>query len=128
MILFNVEQFELIHVSLGQVHRKLAGSASKGDMYETELLEQFADTDATKEFFACLDQQLNKVNKFYRAKEEEFMERGESLKKQMDILLELKSALKNKGGGSSLDSREEDQSISCTLSCGTFIILLVFFH
>ena len=95
---------------------KLAGSALKGDMYETELLEQFADTDATKEFFACLDQQLNKVNKFYRSKEEEFMDRGESLKKQMDILLELKSEF-NKKAGSSQDSKE-DQSISCTFSSG----------
>ncbi|KAI4357889.1 hypothetical protein L6164_001808 [Bauhinia variegata] len=94
-----------------QVHRKLASSASKGDVYETELLEQFADTYATKEFFACLDQQLNKVNKFYRAKEKEFMERGESLEKQMDILLDLKSAFKEKGGSS-----KEDQSISYTLS------------
>ncbi|XP_054776070.1 phosphate transporter PHO1 homolog 1 [Prosopis cineraria] len=96
------------------VHRKLAGSACKGDMYETELLEQFADTDATKEFFACLDQQLNKVNKFYRTKEEDFIGRGESLKKQMDLLLELKSEF-NKKACSSQDSKE-DQSISCTFS------------
>ncbi|KAI4313994.1 hypothetical protein L6164_026937 [Bauhinia variegata] len=98
-----------------QVHRKLASSASKGDVYETELLEQFADTDATKEFFACLDQQLNKVNKFYRTKEKEFMERGESLKKQMDILLEVKSAFKQQQGKGG--SSKEDQSISYTLSC-----------
>lgn len=89
-------------------------------MYETELLEQFADADATKEFFACLDQQLNKVNKFYRTKEEEFMERGDSLKKQMEILLELKSTFmeQQSKGGCSQDSME-DQSISCTFSNGT---------
>ncbi|OIW02244.1 hypothetical protein TanjilG_15127 [Lupinus angustifolius] len=100
-----------------QVHRKLASSTIKGDIYETELLEQFADTDATKEFFACLDQQLNKVNKFYRTKEEEYMERGDSLKKQMEILLELKSTFMEKHGkeGCSEDSKE-DQSISCTFS------------
>ncbi|XP_028776374.1 phosphate transporter PHO1 homolog 1 [Neltuma alba] len=96
------------------VHSKLAGSACKGDMYETELLEQFADTDATKEFFACLDQQLNKVNKFYRKKEEEFMDRAESLKKQMEILLELKSEFNEKAGSS--QGSKEDQSISCTFS------------
>ena len=89
-------------------------------MYETELLEQFADTDATREFFACLDQQLNKVNKFYRTKEKEFLERGESLKKQMDILLELKAAfLEKQGRGSSSQDSKEDQSISCTFSSGT---------
>ncbi|XP_061353965.1 phosphate transporter PHO1 homolog 1 isoform X1 [Gastrolobium bilobum] len=99
------------------VHRKLASSSSEGDMYETELLEQFADTDATKEFFACLDQQLNKVNNFYRTKEKEFMDRGDSLKKQMDILLELKLTFKEQQGkgGSSKDSKE-DQSIHCTFS------------
>ncbi|CAL0318130.1 unnamed protein product [Lupinus luteus] len=100
-----------------QVHRKLASSTIKGDIYETELLEQFSDNDATKEFFACLDQQVNKVNKFYRTKEEEYMERGISLKKQMEILLELKSTFMEKQGkrGSSEDSKE-DQSISCTFS------------
>lgn len=93
-------------------------------MYETELLEQFADTEAAKEFFACLDQQLNKVNNFYRTKEKEFMERGDSLKKQMDILLKLKSTFKEQQskGGSSHGSKE-DQSISCTFSNGTCLIL-----
>lgn len=79
-----------------QVHRKLTGSASRGgDVYETELLdEQFAgdDTDAAAEFFARLDAQLNKVNQFYKCKEKEFLERGESLRKQMGILADLKAA------------------------------------
>ncbi|XP_028768623.1 phosphate transporter PHO1 homolog 1-like [Neltuma alba] len=106
-----------------QVHRKFATSAGKGDMYETELLEQFddadADADAAKEFFACLDQQLNKVNRFYEMKEREFVESGDSLIKQMNILLELKSAFKQQQqskGGSSQYSKE-DQSISCTFPC-----------
>ncbi|KAE9615432.1 hypothetical protein Lal_00048455 [Lupinus albus] len=101
-----------------QVHKKLASSTISGDMYETEMLEQFGETDATtKEFFACLDQQLNKVNKFYRTKEEEFMERGDSLKKQMEILFELKSTfLKKQGKGGCFQDSKEDQSISCTFS------------
>ncbi|KAL8533450.1 hypothetical protein ACS0TY_009730 [Phlomoides rotata] len=98
-----------------QVHRKLDASASKVDLYETELLQQFADTDAAAEFFACLDLQLNKVNQFFRAKEKEFLERGESLKKQMAILIELKSALKQ-NHAKSHEAKEED-SISGTLSC-----------
>ncbi|KAK4842281.1 hypothetical protein QYF36_019021 [Acer negundo] len=102
------------------VHKKLASSVSKGDMYETELLEQFADTDAAKEFFACLDTQLNKVNQFYKAKENEFMDRGDSLKKQMEILIELNTAIKqhrgNKGASSEQDTKE-DASISGTISC-----------
>jgi SPX domain protein involved in polyphosphate accumulation len=108
----------MIYIFFGvlQVHRKLVSSASKGDMYETQLLDEFADTDATKEFFACLDQNLNKVNKFYRTKEKEFLDRGESLKKQMDILIELKSAfMEKKGQGStSQHSKEEESITSCT--------------
>ncbi|KAK2635908.1 hypothetical protein Ddye_030700 [Dipteronia dyeriana] len=103
-----------------QVHRKLASSVSKGDMYETELLEQFADTDATKEFFACLDMQLNKVNQFYKAKEREFMDRGDSLKKQMEILIELNTAIRQHRGskGASFEQdTKEDASISGTISC-----------
>ncbi|PON87948.1 SPX domain containing protein [Trema orientale] len=107
------DHHEVIHV-----HKKLATSASKGDVYETELLEQFADTDAAKEFFNCLDLQLNKVNQFYKGKEKEFLERGESLKKQMEILVEAKTAFKQQRGkgASSLQDSKEDASISCTIS------------
>lgn len=100
-----------------QVHKKLASSASKGDLYETELLEQLVDTEAAKEFFEFLDLQLNKVNQFYRTKEKEFMERGESLKKQMEILIELKSELKKQCGKGAAKNSKEDESISCTISC-----------
>lgn len=102
-----------------QIHRKLMNSASRGVMYETELLEQFADTDAAKEFFVRLDLQLNKVNQFYKGKEKEFVERGESLKKQMEILLELKAVLKNQKGQVSVgDDPTDDPSISCSIICG----------
>ncbi|KAK6921817.1 EXS, C-terminal, partial [Dillenia turbinata] len=101
-----------------QVHKKLASSASRGDLYETELLEQFDETDAAHEFFACLDLQLNKVNQFYRTKEKEFMEREESLKKQMEILIELRTVLKQQRGKDiSPQDSKEDPSISCTFSC-----------
>lgn len=103
-----------------QVHKKLASSVSNEDMYETELAEEFAETDhAAHEFFACLDHQLNKVNQFYRTKEKEFLERGDLLKNQIEILVELKSALKQqrRRSSSSHDSREDD-SISGTISCG----------
>lgn len=41
-------------------------------------------------FFARLDEELNKVNQFHKSKEAEFLGRGEILKKQLDILAELK--------------------------------------
>ncbi|CAH8257517.1 unnamed protein product [Arabidopsis lyrata] len=102
-----------------QVHKKLASSGSNNDVYETELLEKIADdTDAAKEFFVCLDMQLNKVNQFYKTKEKEFLERGECLKKQMEILIELKDAFKQKqANGESTQESKEDDSISCTISC-----------
>ncbi|KAI6686239.1 hypothetical protein NL676_032152 [Syzygium grande] len=101
-----------------QVHRKLASSASMGDIYETELHEQLADSEAAKEFFTCLDFQLNKVNQFYGTKEEEFLNRGETLKKQMDVLVELKAALKRQQGeGASSQDFKEDVSISSHISC-----------
>lgn len=101
-----------------QVHRKLASSLSKGDLYDTELLEQFTDIEAAGEFFGCLDHQLNKVNQFYKIKEKEFVERGESLKQQLDFLIELKNELKrqkDKKEASSLDPKD-DPSISCYIS------------
>ncbi|KAJ0242843.1 Phosphate transporter PHO1 1 [Hirschfeldia incana] len=102
-----------------KIHRKLASSGSNSDVYETELLENIADdTDAAKEFFICMDTQLNKVNQFYMTKEKEFLERGESLKQQMEILIELKDAFKQKQAneGSTQESKEDD-SISCTILC-----------
>lgn len=44
-------------------------------------------------FFERLDEELNKVNQFYRTKETEFLERGELLNKQLQIMLDLKKIL-----------------------------------
>uniref|UniRef100_A0A3Q7GDV3 SPX domain-containing protein n=1 Tax=Solanum lycopersicum TaxID=4081 RepID=A0A3Q7GDV3_SOLLC len=107
-----------------QVHTKIGQTLSKGDMYETELLEQFADTESAAEFFALLDFQLNKVNQFFRTKEKEFFERGECLKKQMEILVELKDALIKQQydkGTSSGQNIKEDELISATISCDQVI-------
>ena len=95
-------------------------------MYETELLEQFADTAAAKEFFSCLDFQLNKVNQFFKTKETEFMELGESLKKQLEILIDLKTAIQHRRQTRDItpDSKE-DGSISYTISCGNSSTCLV---
>ena len=44
-------------------------------------------------FFERLDEELDKVNQFYRTKETEFLERGENLNKQLQNLLDLKQIL-----------------------------------
>lgn len=46
-----------------------------------------------KEFFEKLDEELEKVNNFYKAKEAEFCERAEILYKQLQILIDLKAIL-----------------------------------
>lgn len=95
-------------------------------LYETELLDQFADTDAAREFFTRLDHQLNKVNQFYKGKEKEFVERGESLNTQIEILLELKAALKRQRERGSLgNDSKEDPSISCSITSGEKMNFLV---
>lgn len=47
-------------------------------------------------FFARLDEELNKVNQFHKSKETEFVGRGEILKKQLEILAELKQILSDR--------------------------------
>jgi hypothetical protein len=114
-----------------QVHRKLVidGSvdgAIVGEVYETGVADGagFADAEAAKVFFHRLDQQLNKVNRFYETKEGEFMERGESLRRQLQILVELKAAITQQQqtrqhGGSSKGSADiDDLSISCSIHLG----------
>ncbi|KAK6265619.1 hypothetical protein QUC31_016456 [Theobroma cacao] len=69
------------------------GSDEEEVLYQTELVQLFSEEDEVKEFFESLDEQLNKVNQFYKAKESEFLERGEILNKQLQILLDLKQIL-----------------------------------
>ncbi|KAF3792919.1 hypothetical protein EJ110_NYTH02009 [Nymphaea thermarum] len=61
--------------------------------YHRDLATLFTEENEVKEFFARLDEQLNKVNQFYESKEAEFLERGHILKKQLDVLLDLKRLL-----------------------------------
>ncbi|GMI69863.1 phosphate 1, ARABIDOPSIS PHOSPHATE 1 [Hibiscus trionum] len=59
-------------------------------LYQTELVQLFSEEDEVRVFFERLDGELNKVNQFYKTKESEFLERGEILSKQLQILLDLK--------------------------------------
>ncbi|KAJ6981491.1 phosphate transporter PHO1 [Populus alba x Populus x berolinensis] len=60
------------------------------EVYQTELVQLFSEEDEVRLFFEGLDEELNKVNQFYKTKESEFLERGEILNKQLEILLDLK--------------------------------------
>ncbi|KAF8723961.1 hypothetical protein HU200_020962 [Digitaria exilis] len=116
------------------VRRKMAagvagrggGGGGGGEEYETEVVVgELAGGEAdaaAREFFARLDAQLNKVNQFYKGKEKEFLERGESLRKQMDILADLKAAACSREDSSSSVSSStsggcsEDDSTRCAMT------------
>eukprot|EP01018_Ginkgo_biloba_P001812 Gb_39831 [translate_table: standard] len=109
-----------------QVHR--VSDSVAGDIYETEILQPFAEADADKVFFAELDAQLNKVNQFYGIKEQEFLERGETLKMQMQILIDFEATVqenpqkKSVSRQSSLNSPQsgimDSRSTPCTPRSG----------
>ncbi|XWS08761.1 hypothetical protein CRYUN_Cryun40dG0028600 [Craigia yunnanensis] len=65
-------------------------------LYQTELVQLFSEEDEMRIFFERLDEELNKVNQFYKTKESEFLERGEILNKQHQILLDLKQILSDR--------------------------------
>lgn len=79
-------------ISAHQVHNK---KSEDGDdfVYETELLGPIARSTYDQAFFENLDAQLNKVNNFYRRKEEEFVQRGAILDKQICALTGVKKLL-----------------------------------
>lgn len=108
-----------------QVHRKLASAgddgAVAGVVYETEVLDAAGLPGVeAKAFFGRLDEQLNKVNRFYEKKQGEFLERGESLRRQLQILVELKAAVTEarRRGGSPGSADAEDPSVSCSILHG----------
>ncbi|KAK1591536.1 hypothetical protein Q3G72_009197 [Acer saccharum] len=68
----------------------------EGEVYETELAQLFSEEDEIRVFFESLDDELNKVNQFYKTKESEFLERGEILNKQLQILVDLKQILSDR--------------------------------
>ncbi|KAK1435404.1 hypothetical protein QVD17_01167 [Tagetes erecta] len=79
---------------------------------ETELVDHlYSEEDEVKEFFEKLDEELDKVNQFYMNKESEFLERGDMLNKQLQILLDLQQVV---------DCRRRSNSFNSTAS-STFL-------
>ncbi|WVY97661.1 hypothetical protein V8G54_029812 [Vigna mungo] len=76
--------------------RKKTTKDSEEEIYETELAQLFSEEDEVRVFFVSLDEELNKVNQFYRKQESEFLERGETLNKQLQILLDLKQIINDR--------------------------------
>ncbi|XP_028769610.1 phosphate transporter PHO1-like [Neltuma alba] len=76
-----------------QVRRKIMDGTDDEVYYETELAQLFSEEDEVRLFFERLDEELNKVNQFYKRQEKEFLERGEMLHRQLQILVDLKHLL-----------------------------------
>ncbi|KAL7081256.1 hypothetical protein ACP275_14G028400 [Erythranthe tilingii] len=84
-----------------QVKSKISGGEEQDgedefQLYETELVHLFSEEDEVRVFFEKLDDELNKVNRFFKTKESEFVERGELLNKQLQILGDLKGVLSDR--------------------------------
>ncbi|XP_050218696.1 phosphate transporter PHO1 [Mercurialis annua] len=79
-----------------QVRRKIMEDGDDEEVYQTELVQLFSEEDEVRIFFEKLDEELNKVNQFYKARETELLDRGELLNKQLDIMLNIKQILSNR--------------------------------
>ncbi|KAI5056417.1 hypothetical protein GOP47_0028235 [Adiantum capillus-veneris] len=82
------------------------------ELYETELVMNHSHVEVENEkiFFARLDGQLNKVNQFYRKKEQEFYEKAEEIKEQLEKLVAVRKKLKEQQNYSVSESSFEKGS------------------
>lgn len=62
-------------------------------MLETELMEPLGKAEPHRMFFNHLDAQLNKINRFYKLKETEYIAQARRLEKQLLALFEVQEAL-----------------------------------
>lgn len=69
----------------------------EGDVWITELREPLSSFPQDKTFFARLDAQLTKVNKFFKKKEGEYIARAGVLEKQMLALLNVQEEMAREG-------------------------------
>ncbi|KAL8227383.1 hypothetical protein R6Q57_017215 [Mikania cordata] len=82
-----------------QVKNTISEQGDEGELREDEDDEKelvdhvYSEEDEVKEFFEKLDEEVAKVNEFYRNKESEFLERGDMLNKQLQILLDLQQVV-----------------------------------
>ncbi|CAM6047743.1 unnamed protein product [Sphagnum compactum] len=86
------------HTSSSYNKKQLAGAAVLVDehgseVHETELMEPLGKVELHRMFFNHLDAQLNKINRFYKLKETEYIAQARSLERQLFALFELQEAL-----------------------------------
>ncbi|MCO5610429.1 hypothetical protein L7F22_064666 [Adiantum nelumboides] len=81
-----------------------------GSLYETLILEGKTMEEPEKEFLKRLDEEFNKVNHFFFAKEHEFLERAEILSRQLTSLTEIHQAYNNTMTQATTSARLEAKS------------------
>ena len=98
------------------------GSENELGFYETELLIPFGDIEGDRIFFARLDGQLNKVNRFYKEKEKEYLDKGAKVLDQLARLEEVRKALDRKQEALNAD-REDGDSTSYNMTgwCNIYV-------
>ncbi|KAM7280237.1 hypothetical protein ACFE04_007371 [Oxalis oulophora] len=87
------EKTEIIQVKRRKPMADGSSDDEDDEVYQTELVQLFSEEDEVRVFFERLDNELNKVNQFYKTQESELLERGETLNKQLDILHDIKKIL-----------------------------------
>ncbi|KAF8401951.1 hypothetical protein HHK36_012902 [Tetracentron sinense] len=108
---FGVSILDPIRYVTKRITNRFYGSADKNEILEvenkskgrdvenlcqTEQDQLFSEENEVKLFFERLDEELYKVDQFYQTRESEFLERGEILNKQLQILLQLKQILNDR--------------------------------
>ncbi|KAG2727851.1 hypothetical protein I3760_01G178500 [Carya illinoinensis] len=63
------------------------------EVYKTDLSQLFSQEDEIRIFFEKLDEEHNKIEKFYKERESEIVEKAETLNKQLQFLMDSKQAL-----------------------------------
>ncbi|CAN5951468.1 unnamed protein product [Sphagnum jensenii] len=100
-----------------QLHKKDRRDVQHGDstVYETELMEPLGHAEQDRAFFNRLDAQLNKINRFYKLKETEYIAQARHLERQLLALFHVQEALARQNlilQSSSKSSGEENSNNS----------------
>lgn len=90
----DINQNRKLTLASAQVNKKWT---AQKEVYITELREPLALSPQDKTFFVRLDAQLTEVNKFFRSKEAEYIDRARVLEKQMLALINLEEEMARRG-------------------------------
>ncbi len=101
-----------------QFHKKDWQDEHGPEVHETELMEPLGKAELHRIFFNHLDAQLNKINRFYKLKETEYIAQARRLERQLLALFEVQEALVARQSSLlSLQSSSKSTDIDSTSYC-----------